>query len=166
MDPQFLGIYVAAAGIIVSALLSIVDSRRQSRNAAASAQRAEAAGRVSDYNAQRVISALERLSDSAAASRPSVLSQPARQVAWQLAPRAGRYELTNTGSAAAGQVLIRLSASLPGITSGEPRTVAPGESLVFTAAPDRGTTDATVTVTWQDPDGAEQQWLYPLPPAS
>ncbi|MFD1213033.1 hypothetical protein ACFQ36_13390 [Arthrobacter sp. GCM10027362] len=166
MDAQIVGVYVAAAGIIVSAVLSIVESRRQSRNAAASAKRAEAAGRVSDYNAQRIISALERLADSAAGARQAAAALPARQVSWQLAPRAGGYELSNTGTAAADNVLIRLPASLPGRTPAEPRMVAPGESLVFTAVPDRATTDATVTVTWKGPDGAEQEWFYPLPPAS
>ncbi|NKX55456.1 hypothetical protein [Arthrobacter mobilis] len=165
MEAEILGVYVAAAGIIVSAVLSIAESRRQGRNAAASAQRAEAAGRVSDYNAQRVISALERLADSAAGSRQAVLFRPPGAAAWQLVPRAGAYELTNTGTAAAQDVFIRLPASLPGTTPAKPRTVAPGESLSFTAAPERSTTDATVTVTWRDPDGTDREWFYPLPPA-
>lgn len=165
MDAQFFGVYVAAAGIIVSAVLSIVESRRQSRNAAASAQRAEAAGRVSDYNAQRIISALERLADSAASSRPAALFQPPKRVVWQLEPRAGSYQLTNTGTGTAAGVRIRLPASLPARTPADARSLAPGESLAFAATPDRRTTDATVTVTWQDPDGTEREWLYPLPPA-
>jgi len=165
MDAQFLGVYVAAAGIIVSAALSIVESRRQSRNAAASAQRAEAAGRVGDYNAQRIISALERLADSAAGSRPSALFQPAERVLWQLEPRPGGYELTNAGTGTAAGVRVRLPASLPSRVPAEATTIPPGESIVFTAVPDRRTTDATVTVTWRDPDGTAREWLYPLPPA-
>ncbi|MCG2623613.1 hypothetical protein LVY72_17080 [Arthrobacter sp. I2-34] len=166
MDAPFLGVYVAAAGIVVSAVLSIVESRRQSRSAAASALRAEAAGRVSDYNAQRIISALERLADSAAGSRPAVLFEPVPRVVWQLAPRDAGYELTNTGTGTAADVRIRLPASLPGRTPAEARPVAPGESLAFTAAPDRLTTDATVTVAWRDPDGTDREWFYPLPPAA
>lgn len=74
------------------------------------------------------------------------------------------FRLTNDGNTRAAGVNLTTHESLRPLTDiqGGP-DLSPGEALTFVAAPDMGTTDMTITVTWTDEAGQPGRWRYPLP---
>lgn len=166
MDTETVVVYVTAAGIIVTAILSILDGRRQSRLARAAADRAEAAGRISDSNAQRVIVALETMAAGAGGGSLLGAAGLPQHVRWAMVhDRGDTYRLTNAGTLTAHDVDLRGHESLigPQMVTGGP-TLQPGEALTFIAARSLATSDSTITVQWVDSSGDPGIWNYPLPP--
>jgi hypothetical protein len=74
------------------------------------------------------------------------------------------YRLTNEGQLPAEDVTVTSHPTLWIDQAGTAGDLRPGEALAFMAAPDLGTQDMTITVTWQDATAdARQTWRYPLP---
>jgi hypothetical protein len=88
------------------------------------------------------------------------------RVAWSLTHFQGdRYMLENVGAATVYAVKLSADESLlqpEELPSAE--QMRPGDNVTFMAARTFGTTDSTITVSWNDESGDPQDWRYPLPP--
>lgn len=166
---------VAFLGIFVALYYSWKTLRQERQTATASARRAEAATRVSEGYTERIVEALESIARAGLINAESpragnwadvaaAIARPPK-VSWRLQRAGGdSYQLTNVGDRRAYQVEITSDPTLELVNVPAPRDVGEGEALVFLAAPDFGTNDMTVTVTWTDETGDKPlQWRYPLP---
>ena len=160
-DWQSIGTIVAAVGVGGSFWLTWRGQREESRRAHNSAERSENAARLTEEYTSRVVAALELMAANAAVSTAA----PAPVVQWSMVRTTGDgFRLTNTGNTRATDVKLSAHESLGGLIDiqGGP-DLEPGEALTFIAAPDYGTTDMTITVTWTNEIGEPGQWRYPLP---
>lgn len=165
VDWQAIGTFVALAGVIVSFLLTLRGQQQEAKLARASAERSEAAARVSESYTQRVVDALEVM-----ANRPPVpgvaAPTPKPAVRWSLRWQAGdTYILENIGTAVAKDVTVGSDRTLHLIhTTEPPERLGPDEAWTFMAAVSLGTRDMTITVEWTtEGDHTRQEWRYPLP---
>lgn len=88
------------------------------------------------------------------------------KVAWSLVHDGGdTYRLNNTGDAEAFDVQVAAHESLRLLARDGGPDLGPGEALTFMAGVSMGTTDTTITVTWNEPSARDPQkrWRYPLP---
>lgn len=165
IDWQAVGTFVALAGVIVSFLLTLRGQQQEAKLARASAERSEAAARVSESYTQRVVDALEAM-----ANRPQVpgvaAPTPKPAVRWSLRWQAGdTYILENIGTAPAEGITVTSDPTLHLIfTTDPPERIGPGEAWTFMASASLGTRDMTITVEWTtEGDDTRQEWRYPLP---
>lgn len=162
---------LATIGLVITLVFTGIDLRRSARDsdrnyraAEASAERAEAAARVSIDQFSRMAEALEVLVTKVGTA--SVGDQEPARVRWSLTHFKGdTYKLENEGNASAFAIALEGHRSLRGpqdIVGGP--DLEPGEALTFMAARSMATSDAIVTVHWRSEDGVKQTWRYPLPP--
>lgn len=175
-DWQAIGTIVAIAAVAVTLVFNLL-SQRQTRAgqrlieqgqeqdremAEATAQRSEAAARLTEGYTQRVVDALEAIARSGIGGGPARLPK----VAWSMDHEEGHiYRLTNTGDVKAWNVTLSSDETLVllNVTGGP--DLDEGEAITFGAAVHWGTRDRTITVTWNS-DGAGTAggtWRYPLP---
>ena len=175
-DWQAVGTIVAIAAVAVTLYFNLL-SQRQTRAgqklieqgqqqdlevAEATAQRSEAAARLTEGYTQRVVDALEAIARSGIGGGPARLPK----VAWSMDHETGNYyRLTNTGDAKAWNVTLTSDETLRllNVTGGP--DLGEGEALTFMASVHMGTRDRTISVTWNSdgqgtPGGT---WRYPLP---
>jgi hypothetical protein len=127
-----------------------------------SAERAEAAARLTEEYTQRVVDALEAIARQGTRAEPHRLTP----VRWSLVNHnRSRYLLTNEGEVEASNVRVSAHKSLSLLNLPDtPRDISPHEAISFLAAPSLGTKDFTITVQWTDSQsGEEKSWKYPLP---
>jgi hypothetical protein len=175
-DWQAIGTIVAIAAVAVTLIFNLVSLRwtrtgqrliEQGQQqdlavAEATAQRSEAAARLTEGYTQRVVDALEAIARSGIGGGPARLSK----VSWSMEHHAGdTYRLTNTGDAKAWNVKLTSDRTLHllNVTGGP--DLDEGEALTFIASAHMGTRDRTITVTWNsDAQGTSGgTWRYPLP---
>jgi hypothetical protein len=161
IDWTAVGTIVALLAAVGSFMLTMRGQKQDRQLAENSAERAEAAARLTDENTGRVIEALERI--AASGGTGGTVAVPLR-VKWSMErlPDQG-YRLENVGDASARQVRVESHPSLrlfPG--DGGPDLNA-GEAMTFGAFRSLATTDSTITVRWENPDGTTGEWRYPLP---
>lgn len=164
MTWQAVGTIVAMLGVIVTLVLTLRGQRltrhltekaqvHADEMAERSASRSEAAARVSEGYTARVVEALEAMATGSASPR---------HVRWSITHSVGdTYVLANSGEATATNVDVTGHESLFGLNVVPPdqdRALGPGEALSFMAAASLATTDMTITVRWDDPDGARKTW--------
>lgn len=170
MDGQSVANLITALGVVASIVLGSLNMRSQQKLAQAAADRAEAAGRVSAENTEKVISALEKMAETAEilAEEPRrgvLLPEPVKRARWRLEHYKGdTYQLTNIGNAAANNVDISAHQSLIFQGPESPIVLRPDEGVTFFAAATMATHDKTITVRWIAEDGTTADWKYPLPP--
>jgi hypothetical protein len=148
-------------GVIASLGLGIWALLREGKHGKATAERAEAAARLTEDYTRRVVDALERMAEAGqGAARP-------RGVLWTLEASTGSgYMLKNEGDTDAENVTIKHDPTLR-LMDQPPGGVRVGarEAITFLAAITFGTKDTTVTVQWNEPGSDEtKEWRYPLPP--
>ena len=175
-DWQAIGTIVAIAAVAVTLIFNLVSLRltrdgqrlielgqQQDREMAeATAQRSEAAARLTEGYTQRVVDALEAIAMSGIGGGPARLPK----VVWSMDHHIGdTYRLTNTGDAKAWNVTLTSHETLRllNVTGGP--DLGEGEALTFMASVHWGTRDRTISVTWNSdgqgtPGGT---WRYPLP---
>lgn len=168
MSWQDVGVIVAMVGVIGGFILTWRGQGQDKRIAEASAERSEAAARLSADNTERVLLALEEIAAKDFTASVAVGAAPDPRVRWTLQHHAGdTYALTNTGGASAYAVELSGHETLigPDRVSGGP-DLAPDEALTFVAARSLATSDSTITVSWADSPTAptRHEWKYPLPP--
>ena len=175
-DWQAIGTIVATTAVAVTLIFNLISLRltragqrliqqgqQQDREMAeATAQRSEAAARLTEGYTQRVVEALEAI------ARSGIGGGPARQpkVAWSMEHHVGdTYRLTNTGDAKAWSVTLTSDETLSLMDVEGGPDLDEGEALTFMAFVHGGTRDRTITVTWNsDPQGTlGGTWRYPLP---
>ncbi|WP_461172682.1 hypothetical protein M1D93_17160 [Arthrobacter sp. Z1-9] len=170
MDGQSIANLITALGVVASIVLGALNMRSQQKLAQAAADRAEAAGRVSADNTEKVISALEKMAETAEIlvkqPRSGVLPPaPAKRARWRLEHFKGdTYQLTNIGNATAANFEIGAHESLIFRGPESPIVLRPDEAATFLAAASLATHDKTITVRWNAEDGTTTDWKYPLPP--
>ena len=170
MDAQSMANLITALGVVASIVLGSLNMRSQQKLAQAAADRAEAAGRVSADNTEKVISALEKMAETAEIlaedpHRGVLPPEPAKRVRWRLDHHKGdTYQLTNVGNVAADNVEISAHESLVFRGPESPIVLRPDEAVTFLAAASLATHDKTITVRWDAEDGTSADWKYPLPP--
>lgn len=175
-DWQAIGTIVAIAAVAISLVFNLV-SQRQTRAgqrlielgqqqereiAEATAERSEAAARLTESYTRRVVEALEAIARSGVGGT----SVRPPKVAWSMDHHAGdTYRLTNIGDAKAWNVSLSSDETLELIEVGGGPDLDEGEALTFMAAVDMATRDLTITVAWDsDEDGSPGgTWRYPLP---
>jgi hypothetical protein len=175
-DWQAIGTIVAIAAVAVTLIFNLVSLRltragqrlieqgqQQDREMAeATAQRSEAAARLTEGYTQRVVDALEAIARSGVGGGPARLPK----VAWSMEHHVGdTYRLTNIGDAKAWNVILTSHKTLRllNVTGGP--DLGEGEALTFMASVHMGTRDRTISVTWNS-DGQGTSggtWRYPLP---
>lgn len=157
-----IGTIVAIAAVAVTMIFNILLLRQDRQIAEATAQRSEAAARLTEGYTQRVVDALETISRSGIGGGPS---RPPR-VTWSMVYDNGdTYRLTNTGDAKAWNVTLTSDETLMLLDVPDGPALDESEALTFMAAVHMGTKDRTITVTWDgDAQGAAGgTWRYPLP---
>ena len=175
-DWQAIGTIVAIAAVAVTLIFNLL-SQRQTRAgqrlieqgqqqdremAEATAQRSEAAARLTEGYTQRVVDALEAIARSGIGGGPARLPK----VAWSMDHHVGdTYRLTNTGDAEAWNVTLSSDETLELLNVEGGPDLGEGEALTFMASVHWGTRDSTISVTWNSdgqgtPGGT---WRYPLP---
>lgn len=170
MDGQSIANLITALGVVASIVLGALNMRSQQKLAQAAADRAEAAGRVSADNTEKVISALEKMADTAEilAEQPRrgiLPPEAAKRARWRLDHYKGdTYQLTNIGNATATNVDVSAHESLIFQGPESPIVLRPDEGVTFLAAASLATHDKTITVRWDAEDGTSADWKYPLPP--
>jgi len=170
-DWQTIAAIATALGVIV-ALLGLIRQDKNTRDglqqdriiAEATAERAEAAARLTQEYTLRVVEALETM---AARGGPG-MAPIDRKVKWSLEHHSGdMFILTNEGGATAHHVTVTAHESLPLIELDNDQELDPGEAMTFIAAPSMGTADLTITVLWEEEvsEGVRvgRDWKYPLP---
>lgn len=158
------GTIAAAVAVLVTLLLGLVGFRRDNRNARNTAERAEAAARLSVDNSDKLVQALGEIARSFAAGGGGAIAIAEPKVTWLMThDRGDTYRLTNTGTATAHDVSVTSDPTLGLVNAPTGVEIGPQEAATFLAAVTFGTTDLTITVTWTDDDGTERQWRYPLP---
>lgn len=163
IDWQAVGTFVALAGVIVSFLLTLRGQQQEAKLARASAERSEAAARVSEGYTQRVVDALEQM---ARRDPAAPLDLTVGRVRWRLDWHGGdTYILENIGTAPAEGITVTSDPTLHLIfTTDPPERIGPGEAWTFMASASLGTRDMTITVEWTtEGDDTRQEWRYPLP---
>src|SRR4051794_23694617 len=106
MSWQDVGVLVALVGVIGSFFLTWRGQQQDKQISEATAERSEAAARLSADNSERVVLALEVIAAKDFASGSSVVPAPAR-VRWTLAHHKGdTYRLENVGDAVAHDVKV------------------------------------------------------------
>jgi hypothetical protein len=175
-DWQAIGTIVAIAAVAVTLIFNLVSLRltrdgqrlielgqQQDREMAeATAQRSEAAARLTEEYTQRVVDALEAIAMSGIGGGPARLPK----VAWSMDHHVGdTYRLTNTGDAKAWNVTLTSDETLHLLKVTGGPDLGEGEALTFVASVHMGTRDRTISVTWNSdgqgtPGGT---WRYPLP---
>jgi hypothetical protein len=175
-DWQAIGTNVAIAAVAVTLIFNLVSLRltragqrlieqgqQQDREMfEATAQRSEAAARLTEGYTQRVVDALEAIARSGIGDGPARLPR----VAWSMEHHVGdTYRLTNTGDTKAWNVTLTSDETLELLNIEGGPDLGEGEALTFMASVHWGTRDSTITVTWNSdgqgtPGGT---WRYPLP---
>lgn len=151
------GVFVALGGVIVSAIVGWRSER-------ASANRSEAAARLSDENSRLAIAALEKIAARQPGHEPQ---QVATKVAWAMTHYKGdTYQLQNIGNKTAYEVEVDPARDANMIfRKPDVADLNPAEALTFLAARSMATSDITITVTWiERGDSTPHKWRYPLPP--
>jgi len=164
IDWPAVGTLIALAGVIVSFWLTRRGQNQEKALAENSAERAEAAARLTEDYTARVVIALERM--AALSSSTSAMAAPTPRVRFSLSyDRGDTYLLENIGDAMAQGITLGGHETLigPDRVSGGPN-LGPGEALTFMAARSMATSDSTITVSYREsPNGEELRWSYPLP---
>jgi hypothetical protein len=168
-DWQAIGTIVAIAAVAVTLIFNLL-SQQQTRAGQqqdremfeATAQRSEAAARLTERYTQRVVDALEAMAQSGIGGGQARLPK----VAWSMEHHVGdTYRLTNIGDAKAWNVILTSDKTLRllNVTGGP--DLGEGEALTFMASVHMGTRDRTISVTWNsDSQGTSGgTWRYPLP---
>ena len=170
MDGQSVANLITALGVMASIIIGSLNMRSQQKLAQAAADRAEAAGRVSAENTEKVISALEKMAETAEIlaedpHRGMLPPEPVKRARWRLDHyRGDTYQLTNIGNVDAHNVEISAHESLIFRGPEPPIVLRPDEGVTFLAAATMATHDKTITVRWLSEDGTTADWKYPLPP--
>lgn len=162
------GAFITALGVIVTSVLNINSNRltregleQEQRIANNAADRSEAAARLTEEYTRRIVDALETMAVEGIGGGASRLLK----VRWELVhDTRDRYRLTNVGDLDALEVKLATHVTLRMLNVEGGPNLGPGEALTFMAARHMGTSDSTVTVTWQqENDEDEFAWRYPLP---
>jgi hypothetical protein len=143
----------------------IEQGQQQDRELAeAAAHRSEAAAALTEGYTQRVVDALEAIARSGLGG--SAPAAPPPRVRWSMRHSVGdTYLLENIGDAPAWKVNLASDETLELVNVPTGTNLGPDEGMTFMAAPDMGTRDRTITVTWKhDEEGTPGgTWKYPLP---
>lgn len=175
-DWQAIGTIAAIAGVAIVLIFNLL-SQRQTRAgqrlieqgqqqdreiAEATAQRSEAAARLTESYTQRVVDSLEAIARSGIGGG----SARSAKVAWSMDHDDGVvYRLTNTGDSKAWNVRLGSDATLGLISVPVAPDLGAGDAITFGAVESMATRDRTITVDW-DSDGQGTgggTWRYPLP---
>lgn len=165
-----LGVVIALAGVIVTFILTLRSEKltREGQEldrqvAESSASRSEVAAALTEEYTRRAVDALEEIAKRGLG--PGGAEPAPKGVRWTLTHFDGdTYKIENVGDRLARDVQVAAHESMM-LRSPEPQAIPPGEAVTFMAARSFGTSDSTITVQWyEDGDGVERSWRYPLPP--